>query len=78
MTSIAAHLDLPDEVVALLGRELVPEGEGALLAVVLQSLQQLLRRRRAPPPRRRRWRPSGHHDLCHLRSSRERARDHNI
>jgi hypothetical protein len=52
MASIAAHLDVLDEVVALLGRELVPEG--AHLAVVLQPLQQLLRRRRAPPPRRRR------------------------
>jgi hypothetical protein len=45
--SIAAHLDVPDEVVALLRPELVPEREGALLAVVLEPLQQLLRRRRA-------------------------------
>ena len=36
---VAAHLNVPDEVVALLGRELVPEGEGALLAVVLEPLQ---------------------------------------
>jgi hypothetical protein len=39
--SIAAHLDVPDEVVALLRPELVPEREGALLAVVLEPLQQL-------------------------------------
>lgn len=63
---VAAHLNVPDEVVALLGRELVPEGEGALLAVVLKPLQQLLRRRRAPPPRRRGRRPSRHHHLRHL------------
>jgi hypothetical protein len=80
--STAAYLDVPDEVVALLGAELVPEGEGALLAVVLEPLQQLLRRRRAPPPRRRRRRPRGHHHLRHLsaRSSsntanRERERE---
>jgi len=36
--STAAYLDVPDEVVALLGAELVPEGEGALLAVVLEPL----------------------------------------
>jgi hypothetical protein len=65
---VAAHLNVPDEAVALLGRELVPEGEGTLLAVVLEPLQQLLRRRRAPPPRRGGRRPSRHHHLRHLSS----------
>lgn len=65
---VATHLDVPDEVVALLGRKLVPEGKGALLAVVLEPLQQFLWRRRAPPSRRRRWRPSRHHHLRHLQS----------
>lgn len=85
MASMAADLDVPDEVVALLGPELVPEREGALLAIVLEPLQQLLRRRRAPPPRRWRRRSSSHHHLRHLGQAavasptkRERERDHKI